>query len=152
MTRNDFNSQMQRMRSLRNMADVEILDSYWQVLQNWELNDLRQVITVVLQEDEKFPKLGRLKEVKLSQSHQHPSPFAIFRCQKCINLNLHQDDFRQFDFVVRINQFDIEKSIRCNCDGNLIYPNIKCCHANFNGQYLQSIWEKREQGLNYAII
>ena len=56
MLRTDFDKQMERLVSFKKM-DEHLLRAYWEAMQDWQQSDLAYAITIILQDDDRFPRI-----------------------------------------------------------------------------------------------
>ena len=132
MTRMEFEKQMERLAHFKKL-DQHLLSAFWQAMEGWDVRAVERAISTILQEDDKFPKLGRFRELmgrQTGQSTENMDRFAFFRCPHC-----HED------FTVEISSFG--RAGQYCCDGCRLY---RSKHYSWSAEFAERLWTARTPG------
>lgn len=139
MENSEFSTQMRRLTEAFNktMPDV-LMVAYWDAVKRWDAYGFAYAVTKSMQEDERFPKLGKLREYYSEQIrkegvfNQEPQP--TFLCRRC-------GESFGVPLAWLMNDFDVA----CPCYA--VNTHAKKCNTRYNLQYLQTAWSGRGNNL-----
>ena len=139
----EFNVQMSRLVSCFSKGNIsdELKSAYWESVKRWDAESFAYVVTRSAQDDERFPKIPKLREylteIKRKTDSFSVEPQPTFICKRC-------NDSFGVPLAWLLNNWDVA----CPCYAE--NTNARKCNTRYNLQFLQTAWSNR--GSNLCVI
>ena len=137
MTKVEFHRQMERLSSFSKKLDSEFLSVYYDGVKNIPIEDFEYCMTVVLQNDSRFPNVARIREIlherkRYISTDREPkhSIFFTFRCPTC-----------ETNTSARRSDLEVERA------------RVTCCGKDWPGKYLRdAMTEAEHRGETFVVL